>query len=99
MRGCLLRRAPARVPEQGLWVRRKWRARASISATCCLWLTAGPLGAQAYLDVGPRVARLGAYLGPLARHLLHSKLRHWEKQLRELAARALAGGRLLGGSS
>lgn len=55
---------------------------------CCHW----PLHAQAYLGVGPHVAGFPEYLEPLAWHLLRSKLRHWEKGLRELAAQALAGG-------
>lgn len=46
---------------------------------------------QAYLSVAPNVACFPEYLEPLAWHLLRSKLRHWEKSLRELAAQALAG--------
>lgn len=46
---------------------------------------------QAYLSVAPHVARFPEYFEPLAWHLLRSKLRHWEKGLRELAAQALAG--------
>ncbi len=49
---------------------------------------------QAYLSVAPHVARFPEYFEPLAWHLLRSKLRHWEKGLRELAARALAGAHL-----
>lgn len=47
---------------------------------------------QAYLSVAPYVAAFPQYFEPLAWHLLRSKLRHWEKGLRELAAQALAGG-------
>lgn len=46
---------------------------------------------QAYLSVAPNVACFPEYFEPLAWHLLRSKLRHWEKSLRELAAQALAG--------
>lgn len=46
---------------------------------------------QAYLSVAPRVAAFPEYFEALAWHLLRSKLRHWEKGLRELAAQALAG--------
>ncbi len=45
---------------------------------------------QAYLNVAVAVARYDAYRLPLARHLVHVQLRHWEKPLRELSARALA---------
>ncbi len=45
---------------------------------------------QAYLNVAVSVARFPAYRQPLLSHLLHVKLRHWDKALRELAARALA---------
>jgi hypothetical protein len=45
--------------------------------------------------VAPFVAGFPSYLEPLAWHLLRSKLRHWDKSLRELAAQALAGA--LGG--
>ena len=51
---------------------------------------------QAYLSVAPYVAAFPEYFEPLAWHLLRSKLRHWEKGLRELAAQALAGGRASG---
>ena len=47
---------------------------------------------QAYLTVAPYVAAFPQYFEPLAWHLLRSKLRHWEKGLRELAAQAMAGG-------
>jgi len=42
------------------------------------------------------VASYPGYLEPLAWHLLRSKLRHWEKGLRELAAQALAGAWVVG---
>ncbi|KAG2446099.1 hypothetical protein HXX76_000699 [Chlamydomonas incerta] len=46
---------------------------------------------QAYLKVAPQVAALGPeYRTPLAAHLVTVKARHWEKSLRELAARAAA---------
>ncbi|EFJ45543.1 hypothetical protein VOLCADRAFT_94333 [Volvox carteri f. nagariensis] len=46
---------------------------------------------QAYLRVGPQVAAIGPeYRTPLATHLVKVKARHWEKSLRELAARAAA---------
>ncbi|KAL4422042.1 hypothetical protein ABPG77_004858 [Micractinium sp. CCAP 211/92] len=45
---------------------------------------------NAYLTVAPYVAGFPEYLEPLAWHLLRSKLCHWEKGLRELAAQALA---------
>ncbi|KAK2078653.1 hypothetical protein QBZ16_003493 [Prototheca wickerhamii] len=48
-------------------------------------------GARAFLEVAPAVARFEGYFAPLAEQLLHDKLlRHWEKGLRELAARAAA---------
>ena len=42
---------------------------------------------QAYLKVAPFVGSFVEYKRALAEHLLHVKLRHWEKSLRELAAR------------
>ncbi|GLC39358.1 hypothetical protein PLESTM_000887300 [Pleodorina starrii] len=46
---------------------------------------------QAYLKVAPQVAALGPeYRDALATHLVRTKARHWEKGLRELAARAAA---------
>ena len=47
----------------------------------------------AYQSVAPHVAAHPPYFEPLAWHLLRSKLRHWDKGLRELAAAALAGER------
>lgn len=44
----------------------------------------------AYTSVAPHVASYPGYFEPLAWHLLRIKLEHWEKALRELAARALA---------
>lgn len=44
---------------------------------------------QAYLSVAPYIATFAEYRTPLVEHLLQDKLRHWEKALRELAARAL----------
>lgn len=46
---------------------------------------------QAYLSVAPHVASFPGYLRPLAWHLLRVKARHWDKGVRELAARAVAG--------
>jgi tubulin-specific chaperone D len=46
---------------------------------------------QAYMQVAPQVASYPGYFAPLAWHLLHVKLHHWDKALRELAATALAG--------
>lgn len=46
---------------------------------------------QAYRCVAVQVATFPGYFLPLASHLLHVKLRHWEKALRELASLALAG--------
>ncbi|KAG2492086.1 hypothetical protein HYH03_009582 [Edaphochlamys debaryana] len=46
---------------------------------------------QAYLKVAPQVAAAGPeYRTALARHLVGTKARHWEKALRELAARGAA---------
>ncbi|KAH7616573.1 hypothetical protein Ndes2526B_g08661 [Nannochloris sp. 'desiccata'] len=44
----------------------------------------------AYLTVAPYVASFPGYFEPLAWHLLKIKVHHWEKALRELAAKALA---------
>ena len=45
---------------------------------------------QAFLDVAPHVAIYPGYHEPFAHHLLHKKLVHWEKSLRELAAKAIS---------
>lgn len=45
---------------------------------------------QAYTKVAPAVAAFPEYCLPLAKQLVHAQLRHWEKSLRELAARGLA---------
>eukprot|EP00983_Pelagomonas_calceolata_P072170 1151591-Pelagomonas_calceolata.AAC.2 len=45
---------------------------------------------QAYTRVAPQVAAFAEYRLPLAQHLVRAKLRHWEKSMRELAARGLA---------
>ncbi|WZN60722.1 tubulin-specific chaperone D [Chloropicon roscoffensis] len=45
---------------------------------------------SAYLTVAPKIAAFDEYSGSLAEHLLDTKLFHWEKVLRELAAKALA---------
>ncbi|KAL6767782.1 hypothetical protein ACKKBF_B36615 [Auxenochlorella protothecoides x Auxenochlorella symbiontica] len=45
---------------------------------------------NAYRCVAVQVATFPGYFLPLASHLLHVKLRHWEKALRELASLALA---------
>jgi hypothetical protein len=42
------------------------------------------------LQVAPSIASFAEYTRPLLDHLLHSKLRHWERPLRALAAKALA---------
>jgi hypothetical protein len=52
--------------------------------TCHAWL-------QAYLKVAPAVGAYPEYRLPLATHLVHTQLRHWEKSLRHLAAAGLAG--------
>ena len=43
----------------------------------------------AYLQVGPFVGQFPEYHGAMAEHLAGTKLRHWEKSLRELAAKGL----------
>eukprot|EP00958_Prasinococcus_capsulatus_P008944 scaffold879_cov410-Prasinococcus_capsulatus_cf.AAC.29 len=43
-----------------------------------------------YTSLAPRVAKFEVYREPLINHLLDVKLRHWDQQLRELAADALA---------
>ena len=48
----------------------------------------------AYLQVGPFVGQFPEYHGAMAEHLAGTKLRHWEKSLRELAAKGL--GALVG---
>ena len=45
---------------------------------------------SAYLTVAPKIASFEVYSAALADHLLDSKVFHWEKILRELAAKALA---------
>mmetsp|Transcript_15457 Transcript_15457/g.50826 ORF Transcript_15457/g.50826 Transcript_15457/m.50826 type:complete len:1003 (+) Transcript_15457:313-3321(+) len=45
---------------------------------------------NAYLKVSVFIANFPEYTRPLLEHLLHVKLRHWEKSLRELASKALA---------
>lgn len=45
---------------------------------------------SAYLRVAPFVASFPEYTTPLIEHLLSSKLRHWDKALRALAAMGLA---------
>lgn len=46
--------------------------------------------ANAYLTVAPTVAAFDPYHRPLATHLLHTKLAHWDPAVRDVAARALA---------
>lgn len=53
------------------------------------YMSVGNINA-AYQRVAPFVAAFPQYSGPLAGHLLAVKARHWEKQLRELAARGAA---------
>jgi len=59
--------------------------------TCADYFTVS-VRAQAYLVVGPQVAAFGGegYLEVMAWHLARNKSRHWEKGVRELAARGLA---------
>jgi tubulin-specific chaperone D len=45
---------------------------------------------EAYLTIGPAIARLPQYRVPLAEHLLQRKLANWDIAVRELAAEALA---------
>ena len=45
---------------------------------------------QAYLTVAPFIAQFPEYKQGLADHLLNTKLRHWERSLRELTSKALA---------
>ena len=45
---------------------------------------------QAYLSVAPQVAGFAPYRPALVEHLMHTKLQHWERSLRELSAQALA---------
>ncbi|QDZ21898.1 tubulin-specific chaperone D [Chloropicon primus] len=45
---------------------------------------------SAYLSVAPQIAAFKEYSRSLAEHLLDAKMFHWEKVLRELAAKALA---------
>ena len=45
---------------------------------------------QAYLSVAPQVAGFAPYRPALVEHLMHIKLQHWERSLRELSAQALA---------
>ena len=44
---------------------------------------------QAYLSVAPVIATFPQYRNALVEHLLTTKLRHWERTLRELTSRAL----------
>ena len=44
---------------------------------------------SAYLQVAKAIAQYKEYRGAMVHHLLHSKLVHWERGLRELAAEAL----------
>jgi hypothetical protein len=45
---------------------------------------------NAYLNVAPIVAAFPQYRYALLDHLLHTKLRHWDRDVREVAAKALA---------
>lgn len=49
-----------------------------------------PVMLQAYLSVAPQVAGFAPYRPALVEHLMHTKLQHWERSLRELSAQALA---------
>lgn len=49
-----------------------------------------PFCSQAYTSVAPQVASYPGYFEPLAWHLLRTKLHHWDKSLRDLAAKTLA---------
>ena len=44
---------------------------------------------QAYLEVAPQIASFPEYSASMRKHLLETKLRHWEPSLRELASKAL----------
>ena len=57
---------------------------------CISSLTSASLLLQAYLTVAPFVAQYPEYRREMADHLLHAKLQHWDKSLRETAAQALA---------
>lgn len=46
--------------------------------------------ANAYLGVAPYVATFDAYKEALHEHVLHVKLRHWDRDVRELSAKAAA---------
>jgi hypothetical protein len=46
--------------------------------------------ANAFLSVAPQVGAYPQYRPALLEHLLDTKLKHWDKEVRELAARALA---------
>ena len=48
------------------------------------------LRTAAYVDVAPLVAAFEGYHGVFAEHLVGSKLMHWDKAVRELAAEGLA---------
>ena len=52
-------------------------------------ISLGTIFAQAYLSVAPYIATFVDYRTPLIEHILMTKLRHWERALRELASRAL----------
>lgn len=56
---------------------------------CTYTITCTPT-TQAYTRVAPAVAVFPEYCAPLARHLVTTQLRHWDKGLRELCARAAA---------
>ncbi|GMN43144.1 hypothetical protein TIFTF001_012341 [Ficus carica] len=45
---------------------------------------------NSYMHVAVFIAQFGGYLYPFADELLHNKICHWEKGLRELAAKALS---------
>ena len=44
---------------------------------------------RAYLEISPQVAKYDTYKLPLIEHLVNFKIRHWDANIRDLAARAL----------
>lgn len=47
------------------------------------------LRTNSYLNIAPYIAQYDEYRHSLVDHLLHTKLRHWDKELRQLSSRAL----------
>lgn len=44
---------------------------------------------RSYLEISPQVAKYDTYKLPLIEHLVNFKIRHWDANIRDLAARAL----------